>query len=178
MSFIKRNKPIFVIGLIAAIAFIVIIIMGQSNESGISLTQVIQSRFNVEERPLSLPNPPDELVSQTQEAIPEELPLLPPPPESPKVTLDVKEITFTEEGFEPSSTQAVQGQIVRWINNTDKPIIIRELISKHEEFKIGVTILALETAEFELKGSGFWTFKETGSGHIGKILIIRRSSQN
>lgn len=171
MNFAKRNQPIFIIGLLTAIAFGVIIFVGQSADSGVSLKETIQNTFSVEERaPPSLPesnfqiDPEQESSNITQEQAPKS--------ERPKANRPTIEIVFTEEeGFSPSSVQTGKGQVVRWINNSEREITIKELIKKHEEFSSGITIEPGGSYELTLYGRQLWTFKELESGKVGRMLI-------
>lgn len=172
MNFAKRNQPIFIIGLITAIVFAVIIFIGRSTESGITLKETIQNTFSVEERPIPLPPLPESeiQVEPNQPAATQEV--QPTLPERPPINLPTVEIFFSEEeGFSPGSVRASKGQIVRWTNNSDREIIIKELIKKHEEFSSGIAIEPFGSYEFKIYGTKLWTFKELGSGEVGRIII-------
>lgn len=91
-------------------------------------------------------------------------------------TLGVKEIAFTEEGFEPRNTTAMEGQLVRWTNTTDEDITFVQLAPRFEELKEPFVIKAGETFEFRLRGKGMWTYKNEGSDTRASIFINAVSS--
>lgn len=172
MKIAKRNSPILIIGLLIGIIFIVIIILGRDNKSGVSLTENFKSAFNVSQREIPEPTPAPETYPQdtASELVMEEPEELPPPP--PQINYPILEIAFTEEGFDPISSNARTGQTVRWTNTTEETITIKELITKYEEFADGVTLNPSETFELLLDKYKIWTFKEMESGAIGKLTIL------
>ena len=83
-------------------------------------------------------------------------------------------INYRESGFVPKSTQLFSGQLVTWINATDKEIAIEQLIDKFEEFKEPVKIAPGGKFEFRTYDSKIWTYQEATTKDFGSIFIKPR----
>lgn len=169
MNFVRRNSPILFIGFIVAIVFVVITIIGQSQDPETTLVDAITSTFSVSQRETSTPTAPEYTApSET------EVQLIPPEEEEtpPEVVYPVLEIFFGETGFSPRSVNARTGQTVRWFNTTENDITIKELIPKYPEFSTGVTIPPDDSYELLLYKPKTWTFEEQTSGYVGKLIIL------
>lgn len=173
MNFVKRNIPILIIGFFVGITFVVITVIGQGRDSETTLVDAITSTFSVSQRktpPLEEPTP--EYVPQNNTPV-----MFTPPEETEKVAGEViypvLEVVFTETGFNPASSNARTGQTVRWVNKTEHNIIIKELIPKYPAFAVGITLSPEESFEQLLNKPKIWTYKELGSGHIGKLIILK-----
>ncbi len=174
-SFVKRNKPIFAVGILFAILFSVMIVMSQKNTSGISLVESVGDIFDDEKEVIF--NPANDITGPNSRALTEEVTETSEGTTSTSTALTtpqipgILEIAFTATGFSPNIANATKGQAVRWENATDKEIVIKELIKKHAEFASGVTILPNASFELKLYGTKLWTFEEVGSGKIGRLYI-------
>lgn len=182
MGFIKRNIPILVMGVILGGVFLIIIFIGQSNKSGISLKETLLTTFSAPKEEIKTPPPEIEV----EETTPTPMYMIDGIPtanagevkETPETTQSdsiypILNITFTEDGFKPISSNARTGQTVRWTNKTDRNILIKELIPMYKEFSRGVTLKPSESYELLLNRYKIWTFKEAGSGAIGKLVILK-----
>jgi hypothetical protein len=184
-NIIQRNKIVAYFGIGLAVLFIIAIFFGEQ-EGG--LTRLAEIIIVDEKKDDSEP------VETQQPQEQEELDNIPPPKPivdeaeelEKKLTKSVQEkidslppivFTFTEEGFSPRSDEAVRGQRAIWVNNTDRQILIKELIKKHEEFSTGVVIEPKGLYEMTLRATQFWTFKEIESGKIGRILIYDQAKE-
>jgi protein-disulfide isomerase len=83
------------------------------------------------------------------------------------------EIEYTEDGFIPSNIKAVQNQLVRWKNKTNKEIKIEQLINLYSEFKQPVAIQPGETFELRMTVEKLWNFKEKTHRHYGSIFVVQ-----
>ena len=173
-NFLKRNKPIFAIGILLAIIFVVITFLSRKNPSGISLIENVGDIFDDEKEVVFNPNnditgsnayvaEAEETTETTSGIVSTATTILQTP--------EVLEITFTSDGFLPSTANAAKGQVVTWKNGTAAEIVIKELIKKHEEFASGVAIAPGASFELKLYGTKLWTFEEVGSGKIGRLYI-------
>lgn len=167
MNFVRRNRPIFVIGVITALVFAVVILIGQNTKEGPSL-QNSPGSFEVNERDVETTVTTGNFDESSVSA------QIPPKPETvkpPKAVLPPIQMKFTTNGFEPITVLGDAGQTLRWINETDQPITIVELIKKNKSFPENLVIEPLATYEIILEGNGFWTFKEVNSGKTGRALL-------
>lgn len=170
MQFFKRNSPIFIIGLLAALIFGVLIIIGQNSSSGINLKETLEATFNISSR--SNTEPEDVYTPPTETSLEETL-VDPPGREIIKEPIVIPDliISFDGEKFIPKSTQTINGQVVTWVNNSGKTITIVELINKFKEFSEGVTLKPGESFTLKLYKDKIWTYKETATEAIGRMLI-------
>lgn len=171
MNFIKRNKPIFAIGILFAVIFIVIIVMSQRNTSGVSLVESVSDIFDNEREVIF--NPANDITGSNSYVSAEET-TESTTAATTTITPQIPgtlEITFTASGFSPNIANVTKGQVVRWKNGTNKEIVVRELIKKHTEFASGVAIAPNAFFELKLYGTKLWTFEEVGSGKIGRLYI-------
>jgi hypothetical protein len=173
MNTLKKNIPVLIIGVIVAIVFVVITVIGQSRDSETTLVDAITSTFNVTQKETPTSDEPiPEYVAQNMPSATDA------PPEDLKKTdvsstYPVLEIEFTETGFKPNSSNARTGQIVRWVNKTEREIQIKELIPKYPAFAVGLKIQPGESFEQLLNVQKIWTYEELGSGLIGKLIIFK-----
>lgn len=84
----------------------------------------------------------------------------------------VLEIHYTTNGYSPKNTTAVLGQTVRWINDTDFVMNMKQTKNIYPEFKDVVTIPVHGTKDFVLYKMGLWAYQEQGTGYYGSIFII------
>lgn len=82
----------------------------------------------------------------------------------------VQEIGFTSEGWEPREAYILKNQMVRWTNNTDVDIVIKQLNNVYPEFKEGIIIKPGETFEFKPYRHGYWRYEEVNTGSWGSIF--------
>ncbi len=90
----------------------------------------------------------------------------------PNANLTVLEIHYTTNGYSPKNTTAVVGQTVRWLNDTDFTMNMKQTKNIYPEFKEAVTIPAHGTKEFVLSKMGLWAYQEQETGYYGSIFII------
>lgn len=182
-KFWQRNKPIFAVGFLAAIAFIVVIVMSQKTKSGLTLTEVAADFFD-NEKPEVIFNPDNsvvgsnnylvsDVVSETTEST-LSTGIAEAAVSKDQSTSSILEINFTSDGFSPNSANIVQWQVVRWTNKTDKDIVIRERIKKYKEFADGITVPVGKYFDFQLYSPKLWTFEEVGSGKTGRLYIAEK----
>lgn len=81
------------------------------------------------------------------------------------------EILFNTNGWEPKSTSAYPGQLVRWTNQTTQTVIFKQIDYKFEELKNGVEIKAGESFEFRLYKDRLWRYKDEITGKWAEIFI-------
>lgn len=179
--------PIFIIGFIVLLVFVALIIVSQTSDKKDSATN-IPTLIKIKEEPKA-----DEELTTTQSD--EDDKTQPPPKEitgeltteqktKKEVTLEqatlskegvaanygTVEIRFTQNGFEPKNTTVYKWQIVRFVNETDKPITIKQTSPKYDEFENGVLIGAGNTFELEISKERLWTFMEVDSKKYGSIF--------
>lgn len=113
-------------------------------------------------------------------------PANPTPPVEPKPSTDtatkptdttdeenVLVIRFTAEGgFSPKNTTAYKGDKVRWVNDTDKPIIFKQRMTTYPELREPKTIEAGGSFEFTLYKTKLWTYIEESSQMTGSIFVM------
>ncbi len=166
-DFFKRNKPIFVFGIVLAMVFtgvsVVAELISPNNEIPIlkkTETPITDSYTN---NAYTLPkeeiqtNPTNE-IEISQEEIDTKLGKL--------------EISFTESGFIPKNTSAYVGQALVIKNSTPATINIIQTTNIFANLKdITIGIQPEDEYEFRLDKSGLWTYKETISNSNGAIYI-------
>lgn len=83
----------------------------------------------------------------------------------------IKEISFTEEGWDPREAAIVKGQVVRWTNETEETIEIEELDYYYrEEFAENKVLEPGESFEFKFTVPGIWRYQEARSKTWGSIF--------
>lgn len=92
-----------------------------------------------------------------------------------KPTLD---ITYTTEGFSPSTRAVKKNTIVKWTNKTAETIKLKQLIQAYDELRVPIEIKANETFEFELTKTGLFTFEEEISKKFGKLTVLDTKESN
>ena len=88
-------------------------------------------------------------------------------------TADVVIIDYTTEGFVPNNLKLKLGQMVKFVNTTDKSISIRQLIFKYRDFGAVKDLAPKEEYEFALTEPDLWTFKEDSVRHYGSIFVSK-----
>jgi hypothetical protein len=139
-DFIKRNSPVFAIGVFTAVIFLVITIAAQFREApSPKLIPVTENQMQ-------------ELDATKDSTL--------PVPEEIDTKYGPLEITYTVEGFTPKNTKAYQNQLVRWTNNTDTSLTIVPVAKTHKNFPTEVEIKAGETFEYRLTNPKLWSYQE------------------
>lgn len=82
------------------------------------------------------------------------------------------EIEYIPGGFAPNNVKAIQGQLVRWINKTDKDIRIQQIIYLYDELSVPVVIAPGATFEVRLTKDKLWTYKETTNANYASIFTV------
>ncbi|MBD3365810.1 thioredoxin domain-containing protein [candidate division WWE3 bacterium] len=83
----------------------------------------------------------------------------------------VKEISFTEEGWNPKEASVVKNQVVRWTNTTEEEIEIEQLDKLYDDFEENKVIAPGETLEFKFTRPGVWRYQEAGSLSWGMVFV-------
>ena len=83
------------------------------------------------------------------------------------------EISYTDQGFILKNTNALQGQLVRWTNKTNKDMVFEQLMPTYEELKKLITVRPGQTFEFRLYKDGLWTYEENVTKNFGSILVSK-----
>lgn len=164
-GFIERNKPIFIIGVLMATVFGVIIIssrLAPKRETGFKEVDEMDREFYK----VAYENQ-EEMERQEQETqVPEE-------PKEPEINMDeifgVVEIAYTEEGFKPRVLRIYVGQNVNWTNKTDKTIYLKQIKPTYDLFSEPVEIKPNESFKFPITVLGIWTYNEVETEDFGSI---------
>lgn len=152
-DFIKRNSPIFVIGGITAILFLIITII---------------SRFKEAQSPTLVPL----TDSQIQEFEKTEEPVTKTTDEA-DTKYGTLEIEYTLEGFMPKNTKSYPNQLVRWTNKTDGTISFSQVTKTHKTFPEVVEIKPGESFEFRLTKTKLWSYQiKDNPNHFGTIFVL------
>lgn len=183
---IKRNIPVFIIGAVTLVIFIVIILISQSRSS--SLVPILTRVEKGEDQPtfrgtvtesvtptIADKNPPpaDEPTPSQLAEREDYIERTTLPQEKVDTKYGVLEITFTaEEGFSPKNTDAFLGQIVSFYNSTDKVIELTQKTPKFEDWKKERKYVSPgESLEFRLPKTHLWVYEEVDSGFAGSIYV-------
>jgi protein-disulfide isomerase len=81
-------------------------------------------------------------------------------------------INYNEDGFDQNNVKAIQGQLVRWKNNTKDEITLQQLINLYDEMLIPVKIAPGATFELRLTKDKLWTYKELNHRHYASIFTV------
>ncbi len=164
-GFIERNKPIFVIGVLMATIFGVIIIssrLAPKKETGFKEVNEMDREFYK----VAYENQ-EEMEQEEQESqIPEEQ-------KEPEINMDeifgVVEISYTEEGFIPRVLRVRVGQNVNWTNKTERTISIKQIKPTYDVFTEPVEIKPNESFKFPMTVLGIWTYNEVETEDWGSV---------
>lgn len=164
-GFIERNKPIFIIGVLMAAIFAIIIIssaLAPKKETGFREVDEIDREFYR----VAYENQ-EEMEQEEQEIqVPEEQ-------KDPEINMDevfgVEEIIYTDEGFSPRTFRVYIGQNVNWTNKTDRTISIKQIKPTYDVFSEPVEIKPNESFKFPMTVRGIWTYNEVESKDWGSI---------
>lgn len=188
-SFFKRNIPVFVIGLLTVVVFIAVTVASQSKDKAASTLPILvrlgQDPDTVEEFVPDLdeqeqPRAEDvieQLASENQEDLNEQQKVLAGltlPPDEVNQRYGYLEIKVTSTGIEPKNATGWVGQIVRWTNETDNPIELKQTTPMYEEWKNSNKVVAPGgTVELQLTQNRLWTYRELNLGFFGSIYANR-----
>jgi protein-disulfide isomerase len=86
-------------------------------------------------------------------------------------TGEVVTINYTNNGFEPNNLGLKLGTTVKFVNNVDRDIVIRQIIDTYPEFRNVRMIKKGDTFSFILTQKDLWTFKEDATRHYGSIFV-------
>ncbi len=186
-AFIKRNTPVFIVGTITFVLFVVIILFSQNNNNDTTIPSLVKvpeqqaEELATEYTPQSIPQPNTTGNTSTNspvDILPGEEIRAKEVIESIKLTQDeidaeygILRVAYTEEGFVPKNTNGYAGQLATFTNESDNPITIMETTVRLPQFATGLTLEPGGTVEFRLAGSRLWTYRETTSGDIGAIFV-------
>jgi len=172
-EFLERNKPVFTIGIITFVIFIFIIFIGliRQNKEPNLVKLGNESTYTLSEDGKTTP---DLEIEQTQDGTitegsqPEEeiVPL------SFDERLGIIEVKYYEKwGFVPKNSKALNGQLVKSTNTTDRDIYIVQKMPTYSELEDPFLIKPDETFEFRLYEIGMWTYEELETKHFGSINV-------
>ena len=153
-DFIKRNSPVFVIGTVTLVVFIIITIVSQfKKHQSPNLIQLTTDQIKTLDM-----SDPREIEMPTEYEVDKKYGIL--------------EIEYTQEGFVPQNAKSFQNQLVRWINNTDTPIQLDPITNTYPELKDGTTIKPGEVFEFRLYKPKLWSYEDAKTKNSGTIFVI------
>jgi plastocyanin len=176
-KFYERNKPIFFIGGLMAIIFIILIVVYASKNTestGLMETNEMDKEFyevsyeesseqnqtdnqyNRDENTKSN-NETEESSNLTQQEIDERYGTL--------------QIEYTEKGFRPGNIRIALGQEVSWTNKTDRVIYLHQRKETYSELKDKIEINPGESFSFRLTELGVWTYEESETGDYGRLEV-------
>jgi hypothetical protein len=75
----------------------------------------------------------------------------------------------------PNNLKLTLGQRVKFVNTTEKDMVIRQLIRKYSFFHLPKKLKPQEEFEFILTEPDLWTFKEDSVRHYGSIFIAKEN---
>lgn len=174
INFLKRNIPVFMIGLATIVIFVVIIIiasrikvtgpamilLGDSEEANQATDTVQRNEIN------QTTTPKISETSETTKSV----------SDYKQILLDQKygviSIDYTEQGFIPNNIKAVVGQRVVFKNTTRHDITIQQVIRLYDELATPVLLKPQDTLEIKLTKEKLWTFKEKSIKHYGSIFTV------
>ncbi|HXK52906.1 hypothetical protein H6802_01200 [Candidatus Nomurabacteria bacterium] len=206
-DFIVRNKPIFAIGAITALVFLLIIAVGEeqnSSPSQLPILKKVTESISDKLDSTNGANPQDQNYQQNtstresttyveskneakrltdlaleQEAA--EMERLKKFEETSQMTpaqVDAKYgaliITYTQEGFTPKQTNGYINQLVIWNNDSNKPVIIRQITPSMEAFNEPVIIPVGGRFEMRLTNTGPWAYIEDAT-NLGGIIMVQNA---
>lgn len=165
-KFIERNKPIFTIGMFTLLLFVGIIVYYRLKPRTETRLNKIgnDNTFNVVEE--DKPNIQDiEQYSDTQPSVSVE--------QSIDERFGILDIAFTQTGFRPKIAKAVLGQAVRWINNTDKTIYLKQKTPTYADLSNLIQIDPGQAFSYRLTEEGDWNYEEDLSKYFATIEVKR-----
>ena len=170
-EFFERNKSIFMMGLIIAVVFAIILVayrMRPGKETQLTKIDEADEEFykviyenteNYQENEDALNEEgKDTNVEKEEEVNVDEI--------FGKIKID-----YTNEGFEPKIFRCYIGQTIEWTNKTDRVIYLQQIKPTYEEFKQPVEIKPNETFTFKMTQLGIWTYEEANSEDFGSIEV-------
>jgi hypothetical protein len=173
-DFIKRNSPVFVVGVITFFIFMGIIIQSQKNDTKetdlVGVEDYVVSFNDEVDRVI-----PEEDLSDFLQQVEESLETSEAtwyPGKNTSMHGDVLFIEYREEkGFVPRNAVGISGKIVMWHNKTQNPIQIKQLTNKFDEFEPPVTIAPQKLFAIRMDIPGIWTYQEVETGEFGSVFI-------
>lgn len=178
-NFIERNKSIFAIGFVTFVIFMAIIVISEvrrlkgagenpilikveeSTESagseGITTFEEVYLVGEAEDVPVesSGSSPEDEMYKELDRKY------------------KTMRIEYNTNGFVPTNAKAILGQKVKWVNNTNWEMKIRQKAAFFKEFETPVVIPAGGEYTFRLTKEGMWSYEEVVSKSFGSIIILK-----
>lgn len=160
-NFSERNKPVFTIGLVTLVLFLLIIAFyAVKTHKGPGLKKIgNESSFTVTpETAGTSPSAVDQQTTRTSS-----------PEQNIDATFGITDVKFTDTGWSPKITRAIQGQVVRWTNNTAAAIFLRQKTPAYTELTAPVQIEPGQSFNFRMTKAGDWNYEEGVSGYFGTI---------
>ena len=159
-NFSERNKPIFTIGLVTFVLFLLIIALYEvKTHNGPGMTKIgNESSFTVSQETSG--TSPDAVQQPNQSVSPEQ---------NVDTTFGIVDVEFKDTGWVPKTTRVVQGQVVKWTNNTAAAIFLKQKTPTYTELKVSVQIDPGQSFNFRMTHVGEWNYEEGLSGYFGTI---------
>jgi hypothetical protein len=169
-NFIDRNKPIFLVGAATLLIFFGIIVFNQKRNPGETKLRNVKEETEIYIVETEKNKAGEDIIETLEEldAYIEEH-----AEEIYDSTMGVFVIEFTENGFQPKNSRALQGQLLRFVNKTTKDIYIKQRISGYDELKEPVKIEAGGTFTLRLLKDILWGFEETTTKSVGSLYIFK-----
>lgn len=177
VSFIERNKPIFIIGIILTLVFSIIVIAyrlrpGRETELR-ELNESETLKYKVREYDNQESYGDGDEAEKDQESTEQGS-----VEEEPHIDIDevfgIVKISYTKEkGFTPMIIRVYQGQRIVWTNDTKETIYLKQRKPTYSELLNEIEINPGASFEFQMTELGIWTYKERYSNHEGSIDVKR-----
>jgi plastocyanin len=166
VSFIERNKPIFMIGILLTAVFSILVIAyrlrpGRETELR-KLNESEALRYKIQEDSDQKDGEDEEQHKSAEEEQHIDI----------DKTFGIVKVSYTKErGFSPMITRVYQGQKVTWTNNAEETIYLRQRKPTYSDLANDVEIHPGASFEFQMTELGIWTYKERDSKHEGSIDV-------
>lgn len=192
LEYIRRNLPVFVIGIVTVAVFLIIILVSNRSPNSQSLLPALRK---VSEDELSTQFDETQIPT-TQFITPQDSPSTLSPTEEQAVANDLErnqayfedaafmssanvkqtygvlEITFTlEQGFTPRKAKGYRYQTARIINDSDANIVLSQTGKKYSSWTDDKALTPGEFVEFDLEDTGLWTYIEEVNNMYGSINV-------
>ena len=163
-NFTERNKPVFTIGLITLVIFLLIIAFYEvKTHNGPGMQKLgNESSFTVSQETSG--TSPDAVQQPTQSVSPEQ---------NIDATFGIVGVEFTDSGWSPKIAKVVQGQVVKWTNSTAAAIFLKQKTPTYNELTSPVQIDPGKSFNFRITQGGDWNYEESISGYFGTITAIK-----
>lgn len=191
-NFFKRNLPIFIIGILIIVLFLIAIFLhAQKQNFGLNLKKVgitlpestaianetssssIAKDYSANTTKPTITNSDDTSGESTAsiDVNPRLNPVTVKPEDIKKIDSSLVLTFYDDNGFIPRESRASLGEVIEWVNKSSSEIVIREKTVKFDEFKVGVHILPGDSFKFRIYKEGLWAYEDINSKKLGYMLI-------